>query len=41
MSIRAHAMMMIRFPFKPASINCLALLILFVVVFILLDVLMN
>ena len=41
MIISAHAMMMIRFPFKPASINCLALLILFVVVFILLDVLMN
>ena len=41
MSIRTHAMMMIRFPVKPASINCLALLILFVVVFILLDVLIN
>ena len=41
MSIRTHAMMMIRFPFKLACINCLALLVLFVVVFILLDVLMN
>ena len=36
-----HAAMMIRFPLKPANINCLALLILFIVVFILLDVLMN
>ena len=52
MIISAHAMMMIRFPVKPASINatphsdhrsenCLTLLVLFVVVFILLDVLMN
>ena len=41
MIISAHAMMMIRFPFKPASINCLALLILFVIAFILLYVLMN
>ena len=41
MSIRTHAMMMIRFPFKPASINCLGLLILFIIAFILLDVLMN
>ena len=36
-----HATMMIRFPLKPASIKCLTLLVLFVVVFILLDVLMN
>ena len=41
MSIRTHAMMMIRFPLKPASINGLALLILFIIAFILLDVLMN
>ena len=52
MSIRMHAMMMIRFPVKPASINatphsdhrsenCLALLILFVIAFILPYVLMN
>ena len=41
MSIRAQAMMMIRFPLKPASMDCLTLLILFVVVLILLDVLMN
>ena len=36
-----HAAMMIRFPLKPASIKCLTLSILFVVVFIMLDVLMN
>ena len=41
MSIRTHAMMMIRFPLKPLSIKYLYLLFLFTIVFIFLDVLMN